>query len=103
MHNLNEHVTEVDDRQRMSAIFATALSGEKTRGSGGVVLCNKSKGTICYALVDEFESEELRERIRDMLSDEGTEYAFVVEEVDRTVDIWKIPRAIMSPQQKLIA
>ena len=76
--------------QRIAAI---ALQGEQTRGDGGVVLSNRSDDTASYVLVHELPSEELREVVGDLLTEEGRRYFFVLEEHDRKINIWKMDKA----------
>ncbi len=82
----------MDRDAQMSKIVECALHGEMTRGNGGFVLLGVSTG-ISYMLIDEIESEELRESLRDQLSEDGVHYVYVVEEQERTMHIWKIDRA----------
>lgn len=74
-------------------VLQTAMNGEQTRGSHGVVFQNKAQGILHYITVDEIPSEELRDRVSDILSEEGDTNYFVVEEVERVMHIWKIPKA----------
>ena len=76
----------------MSKIVECALNGEMKRGNGGFVLLSVSSG-MSYMLIDEIESEELREALRDQLSEDGVNYVYVVEEQERNMHIWKIDRA----------
>ena len=74
-------------------VLAVAMKGEQERGNGGVVLCNRDDDTIAYVLCDEISTEELRDSVREMLSDEGERFYYVVEETDRKMHIWKIDKA----------
>jgi len=76
----------------LAPVLNAAIYGERNRGSGGVVFCNHEKKIIQYMLISEFEAEEFRDKLGDILSEEGNEYYFVVEEIDRSMHIWKIPR-----------
>ena len=40
----------------------------------------------------ELGTEELRERVEDMLSDEGDEYVFALKDENKATHIWKLPR-----------
>ena len=91
-------------RARMSALLqqvaAVALPGEQARGNGGVVVL-ASTDQAMYRLLHEIESEELRERLQDLLSEHGQENVVVVQEQNATDDaetravanIWMVARA----------
>ena len=53
------------------------MQGEKTRGTGGVVWCD-TETDIKYVLIDEIEDDNVRESLRDSLSDDGDQYIFFV-------------------------
>ena len=53
-----------------------AMQGEKTRGTG-VVWCN-TETDMKYVLIDEIEDDNVRESLRDSLSDDGDQYIFFV-------------------------
>lgn len=73
-------------------VLSVALTGERNRGNGGIVLCNRSTDKIAYILVHEIESEELRETVGDLLTEEGLRYFFILEEKDRKIHIWKVDK-----------
>lgn len=73
-------------------LLQEAMSGEESRGSDGVVYYNKAQSVIRYMKIHEIESEELRERVEDIVTEEGAVFYFVLEEIDRVMHIWKIPK-----------
>lgn len=80
----------MDQADHVAKVAECAVNGERARGSGGVVLVNET--SMAYVLVDEIESEELRESLRDGLSEDGTHFVYIVMEKDRQVHIWKLDR-----------
>ena len=80
------------EKERLHAIMMAGLVGERERGNGGVVFVNKEKNIIKYILLHEVESEELRARFEDELTENGNDHLFIMEEVDRVMHIWKVPR-----------
>ena len=75
-----------------AAIVTVGLAGEKDRGNGGAIYVNRIDNIIKYMLVDEFESEQFKDTLSDMLSEDGSLNLYVVEEIERVLHIWKIPR-----------
>lgn len=73
-------------------IVHAAWHGEKERGSGGVVVRSYKHG-IRYALLEELPHPEMRDSIEDMLTEEGQTHVFVVQEEEKTLHVWKLPRA----------
>lgn len=65
-----------DERIRMVA--EAALPGEQLRGDSGVVFINM--GGAVYKLLVEVESEELRDQLEDLLTENGRSHVVVVEE-----------------------
>lgn len=80
------------EKERLHAIMMAGLVGERERGSGGVVFANKEKGIVKYILLQEIESEELRARFEDELTEDGNYHLFIMEEIERVMHIWKLPR-----------
>ena len=74
-------------------IVRTAIEGERARGSGGVVFVQRSLGRATYQLTSEIPNPELRENVESLLSECGETHLLCLEEVDRAVHLWKIPRA----------
>ena len=72
-------------------IVKAAWDGESARGNGGVVVRSHKNG-IHYLLVNELPFDEMRESIEDMLSEEGDQFVFVVQEEEKTLHVWKMPR-----------
>lgn len=86
----------LEEKERLCRVAETAVAGEKARGDGGVVVLTAESAT--YKLVNEIESEELREQLEDLLSEHGRVNVVVVEEgVDthterRFCNVWMVPR-----------
>ena len=62
------------EKERLHAIMMAGLVGERERGNGGVVFVNKEKNIIKYILLHEVESEELRARFEDELTENGNDH-----------------------------
>jgi hypothetical protein len=84
-----------------------AYHGERERGSSGAVF--KYEGGITYLLLEEFQPEAFREKLADVLSSNGKESVFVVEEKDSIFHIYSMSRvhvhntvesANLSPKKK---
>ena len=73
-------------------IAAVALTGERERGDGGVVLSNLDDNTASYVLLQELKNDALIEAVGELLSEEGRRYFFVLEERDRKINIWKMEK-----------
>lgn len=76
----------------LTAVLQEAMYGEQTRGSDGVVYQNKENGIVKYMKLSEIESDELRERVTEIVTEEGDVFYIVLEEVERVMHIWKIPK-----------
>ena len=76
----------------LTPILKEAVLGEETRGSDGVVYCNKAENIVRYMKIHEIESQELRERVEDIVTEEGRVFYLVIEEIERVMHIWKIPK-----------
>ena len=74
------------------ALVRVVAEGERERGTAGVAVYT-SASDMRYVLLQELPSEDLRERIGDMLSEEGDEFVFAVEGEATTAHIWKMSRA----------
>lgn len=72
-------------------IAKAAWDGENARGNGGVVVRSYKDG-IRYSLVHELPFDEMRESIEDMLTEEGDQFVFVLQEEEKTLHVWKLPR-----------
>ena len=53
------------------------MQGERARGTGGVVWCDTDT-SVKYLLLDEIEDSNIRDSLRDSLSDDGERYLFFV-------------------------
>ena len=88
-------LSAVDD-ERIRTIADVALPGEKIRGDGGVVVVNGDSAE--YKLLVEIESDELRDQLENLLTDNGRHNVVVVEETlnestRRVVaHVWMVPR-----------
>lgn len=87
-------LSKVND-DRIRSIADVALPGEQLRGDGGVVVVSGS--SVEYKLLLEIESEELRDQLEDLLSENGRSNVVVVEETlddaKRVVaHVWMVPR-----------
>ena len=80
-----------DERSLLRAIVRVVAEGERMRGTGGVIVYADASN-VRYMLVRELGTEELRERVEDMLSDEGDEYVFALKDENKATHIWKLPR-----------
>ena len=58
----------MDDTKK--TIVDAAIKGERERGSGGAVFVDASQ-TVIYRLLEEFPDETFRERLADMITEEG--------------------------------
>ena len=76
----------------LTPILREAVLGEESRGSDGVVYCNEADKIVRYMKIHEIESQELRERVEDMVTEEGCAFYFVIEEIERVMHIWKFPK-----------
>lgn len=76
----------------MRRIAATAKEGE-LRGTDGAVLCDDDTDKIGYLRVYEFESDEFKEKLSEMLTEMGNEYLFVVNKKDNNLHMWSVPRS----------
>ena len=74
----------------LDAVVGAIAEGERARGTGGVVVYT-DETDVRYVMVHELETEELREAVADMLSDEGDEYVFALNRA-KDMHIWKISR-----------
>lgn len=85
-------MTQRTDPNSLTPLLHEAMHGEETRGSDGVVYYNKAENIVRYMKIHEIQSEELQERVADIVTDEGRDYYFVLEEIERVMHIWKIPK-----------
>lgn len=84
-------------------IFHMLVQGEAARGSGGLVHV-KLPSRIQYILTHEINQEKLRESVEELLSDEGSEFMFVVEEEeDEKFHLWKVPRSVLANYEMAMA
>lgn len=84
-----ERVVSADHIHR---VMRVGLIGERERGNGGVVFDSKDRDSVQYLLLAEIESEQMRERLEDELSEDANAHLFVVEEVEKVMHVWKIRR-----------
>ena len=66
------------DDSYIRKIAEVALPGEQIRGSAGVVVVGSTYTE--YKLLEEIESEEFRDHLEDLLTDNGRSHVVVVEE-----------------------
>ena len=87
----------MDDNVR-TLIYNTAVKGEQERGSDGVVLYepNAPNGTrVEWIKLQDVKPEQFQETVADLLSEESSLFAFVMEVHGHQVHLWKIPRSEM--------
>lgn len=78
----------------MEKAAAEILSkGEMERGTSGCLYINRNENTHNYILLHELSNPQLKDALEDMLTEEGASNALIVEEVDRNVHIFKMPRS----------
>ena len=83
-----------DKQQVTEAIIKTAMQGESFRGTNGAVLFDLSSNDMVYLLTYEFEPIEFRERLEEMLSDDGHVYMYIVHKDNENMHVSKIPRGV---------
>lgn len=86
------------DKNLTKEIIRVALEGEKARGNNGAVLIDTSQSDvkIVYLLSHEFGPEEFSEKLNDSLSEDGQNYIYVVNKVDKAMHISKVLRSAFS-------
>lgn len=67
-----------------------AREGEKYRGSGGAVLFSADSKDAAYLLVDEFQPKDFADSLRDSLTEDGSEYFFVVVKHEQQLHVTKV-------------
>lgn len=74
------------------ALVRVVAEGERERGTAGVAVYTDASD-MQYVLLQDLPSDDLRERIGDMLSEEGHDFVFAVKGEATAAHIWKMPRA----------
>jgi hypothetical protein len=69
-----------------------AVSGESERGSDGVVWYDLNENKIQYLTSSEVEPKELRDSVRDLLSDDENANFIILVKQDMKVDITKVKK-----------
>lgn len=77
----------------LSNLVAVALRGEQSRGGGGAVLYNAETRAASYLFPSEFKVEAFREKLQEMIDDDGGEHFFVVVESDKQLHVSKMRKA----------
>lgn len=72
-----------------------ALSGESQRGSDGVVWYDVNNNDVKYLTSTEVEPRELRESVRDLLSEDENQNFIILVKQDMNVDITKVSKNVV--------
>ena len=72
-----------------------ALSGESQRGSDGVVWYDVNKNEATYLTSTEVEPKDLRESVRDLLSEDENRNFIILVKQDMKVDITKVSKNVV--------
>jgi hypothetical protein len=79
---------EVDEISRK--IVNVAIQGETVRGSNGAVLVDTDSNDVLYLLSHEFKPAVFCEKLNEMLSEDGSEYFYVVHKSKDSMHISKL-------------
>ena len=74
------------------SIFRGLIDGVATRGPGGVLYVNFSEETQGYLFPDEFSNPDLKEHLRELVSQTDVDALYVVEERDCKMHVLAYPR-----------
>lgn len=74
----------------LQKIVHTGIQGEFARGDNGAVMVDGDD--IVYLLENEFQPDDFREKLADMLSEDGRQHLFVVLKKDDVLHVHKIPK-----------
>ena len=83
---------KVSDPAIADVIIHTAINGEKSRGDNGAVLVDTENSTIVYLLTHEFQPDNFREKLEDLLSEDNNQHIFVVFKSKTDMHVSKMAR-----------
>lgn len=78
----------------LAACFKTAVEGEQSRGSGGVVYLDGDK--VAYLLLDQVQPEQLREKIADDIEEDKGQNYFILHRDAGNIHVSKLARRPLS-------
>jgi len=67
-------------------------TGERARGTDGVVVLNRSRMMAEYMRLEEIKYEQIKETLRDALSESGDHSITVVDVCENDIHVWQLPR-----------
>ena len=88
------------ESEDLARCIQIAKDGQKNRGSGGAVLFSVDSREAAYLLVDEFQPHDFASSLRDALTEDGSNYFFVVVKYEDQLHVTKVHKSTMlKPRQ----
>ena len=84
----------MDDKAYTEQIIKIGLNGESVRGNNGAVLIDEENNEMVYLLSHEFKPQDFCDKLSDLLSEDGSDYMYIVHKTKDAMHISKIPRGI---------
>ena len=83
-----------NSRELTEYILKVGIQGESVRGSHGAVLVDTNTNDVVYLLCDEFSPLEFSSKLKEMLSEDGMHYMYIVHKSTDALHVSKIPRGV---------